>query len=72
MVDLVYYLTDLLFFDIPLLYYYTNLILSVVLCFSSGGIYLSLGIYISCLFFSVSKLYYYEVFETFIVLSAIL
>ena len=44
LVDLVYCITNLLIFDIPLLYYYINLRLSITFCLSSGDIYLSLGI----------------------------
>ena len=45
MVDLMmYHLTDLLFFGIPLLYYYINLNLSIFFCLSCGDIYLSFGI----------------------------
>ena len=47
MVDLVYCLTSLLFFDIPLLYLYINLNLSIIRCLSSGDIYLSFGISVS-------------------------
>ena len=43
MVDLMYCLTNLLFFDIPLLYY-VNLNSSITCCLSSGDIYLSFGI----------------------------
>ena len=52
MVHLVYYLTKLLFFDIPLLYYYINLTSSINFCLFSGDIYLSFGISISksCIF----------------------
>ena len=42
-----YCLENLLFFDIPLLYYYTNLNLSIICCLFSGDIYLSFGISIS-------------------------
>ena len=38
MVDLVYCLTNLLFFDIPLLYCYINLRSSIFLCLSAGDI----------------------------------
>ena len=73
MVDLVYCLTNLLFFDIPLLHYYNiifNLRLSVIFCLSSGDIYLSLGISLSCLFVFVSELFC-EFCETFVILSRI-
>ena len=71
-----YCLTNLLFFDIPLLYYYINLRSSKISCLSSGDIYLSLGISLdislSFSFVSVSELFFYEFFETFVVLLAIL
>ena len=61
MVDLVYYLTNLLFFNIISIYYYINLRLSIIFCLSSGDIYLSLGISIgislSCSFATVFKLF---------------
>ena len=72
MAELVYYLTNLLFFDIPLLYYYINLRSSVILCPSSGDVYLCLGISLSCSFVTVSGLFCCEVFETFLILLAIL
>ena len=72
MVDLVYYLTNLLFFDIPLLCYEINLRLSIMFCLSSGDIFLSLGISLSYLFVTVSQLFIRKAFETFVVLSVIL
>ena len=42
-----YCLTNLSFFDIPFLYYYTNLNSSINCCLFSGDIYLSFGISIS-------------------------
>ena len=39
-----HHLTNLLLFSIPLLYYYINLISSVICCLSCGDIYLSFGI----------------------------
>ena len=39
-----HHLTNLLFFDIPLLYYYINLNSSIFFCLSCGDIYLSFGI----------------------------
>ena len=71
MVNLEYCLTNLLFFDIPLLCYYTNLRSPIIFCQPSGDIYLSLGIYLSC-FLIVSELLSCEVFETFVLLSAFL
>ena len=64
MVDLIYCLTNLLFFDVSLLYY-TNLNSSIICCLFSGDIYLSFGI--SNSFLSVFELF----FEAFFVLSAI-
>ena len=64
MVDLVYYLTNVLFFDIPLLYYYINLRSSITFCLSSGDIYLFLDISLSCLFVTVSESCCCELFET--------
>ena len=57
MINFVYYLTNSLFFDIPLLYYYINLRSSVVFCLSTRDIDLSLDIYLSCPFLIVSKLF---------------
>ena len=77
MVDLVYYLINLLFFDIPLLYYYINL-RSLIICYLfSRDIYLYFHISLpSLLFFSsivtASKLFCREVLETFVILSPIL
>ena len=41
-------------------------------CLSSGDIYLSLGIYLSCLLVAVSELFCCQFFETFVILLAIL
>ena len=49
MVDLVYCTTDLLFLDIPLLYYYLNLNLSTIGRLSSEDINLSFGVSVSLL-----------------------
>ena len=49
MVDLMYCLTNLLFYDVPLLYYYANLNSSKIYGLFSGGIYLSFGISVSFL-----------------------
>ena len=57
MVDLVYYLTNLLVFDGPLLYYYINLRSSIIFCLSSGDIYLSLGTSLSCSIVTVFELF---------------
>ena len=64
-----YFLTSLLFFDISVLNYYINLRLSVTFCLSSGDTYLSLGV--STSFVTVYELFWGEVFETFVILSAI-
>ena len=72
MVDLAYYLTNLLFVDIPLLYYYINLRSSRIFCLSSGDIYLSLDISLSCSFVIISELFCGELLETLVILSAIL
>ena len=74
MVDLIYCLTNLLFFDIPLSYYYTNLNSPVICCFFSGDIFLCFGI--SVPFSSVFKCNSFECnsfggFETLVILSAI-
>ena len=63
MVDLVYYLTNWMFFDISLVYYYSNLRSSIVLGDSSRDIY--------PLFVTVSKLFCGEVLGTFVILLAI-
>ena len=59
-------LTNLLFFDVPLLYYYINLNSSIICCLFSGDIYLSFGI---SLLGSVFSLF---CDEAFVILSAIL
>ena len=73
MVDLVYYQTNLLLFDVLLLYFYINLRSSIIFCLSSGEMYLSLGIIsLSCLFVIASELFCIELLETLVTLSAIL
>ena len=68
-----YCLTNFLFFDILLLYYYhINLKSSKIFCLSSGDIYFSFGIFLPYLFITVSELICWEFFETFVILSAIL
>ena len=47
MVYLMRCLTNLVFFDIPLLYYYTNLNSSIISCLSSGDMYLFLEVALS-------------------------
>ena len=49
-----------------------NLSLSIVFSLSSGDIYLSLGISLSCLFVTVSELFCCKFSETFVILLAIL
>ena len=49
MVDLIYCLTNLLVFDIPLLYCYTNLNSSIMCCLFSGDMYFLFGASISLL-----------------------
>ena len=66
MINLVYRLASLLFFDITLLYYYNNLSSSLIFCLCSGDMFLSPS------FVTVSELFCGEVFKTFIILSAIL
>ena len=39
-----HHLSDLLYFSIPLLYYYINLNSSIICCLSCGDVYLSFGI----------------------------
>ena len=68
MLNLVYSLTNLLFFDIPLLYYYVSLISSITFSLSSGDISLSL----SFSFIIVSELFCCESFEINVILLAIL
>ena len=70
MVDLVYFITSLLFFDISLLYYYIIPRSSIIFCVFYGDIYLSLGISLSNPVFSAS--FCDEVLKTFVILSAIL
>ena len=70
MVDLIYCLTNLLFFDIPLLCYYTNLNSSIICCFSSEDIDLSFGITVSLFFCECNFLG--DFFETLVILSAYL
>ena len=59
-------------FDIPLLYYYINLRSSIIFCLSSGDIYLSLGVSLSCSFVPVFELFCGEFFETLVILLPIL
>ena len=74
MVDLMHCLTNLLFFDIPLLYTTRNL--SIICCLFSGDMYLSFGTSISLLASLLCECF--EDFfgcnfvETLVILSAIL
>ena len=64
MAHFAFFLISLLFFDIPLLYitsYWFNL-RSLIICLSSGDIYLSLSI--SSSFATVSELFFAEVSES--------
>ena len=60
-----YCLTNLLFFDIPLLYFYINPRSTIIFCLSSGDIYLSLDISLLCSFVTVSELFCREFFWDF-------
>ena len=72
MVDLMYRLTNLLFFDIPLLCS-VNINSSIIFCLSSGDIYLSFGISFLTFFQCNSiELSFECTFEAFVILSAIL
>ena len=70
MVDLVYCSTDLLFLYILLLYYYINLISSIICCVFSGDIYLFLGVSVSLS--TASNVNCGDLFKTFVILLAIL
>ena len=70
-----YFLTNLLFFGIPLLYYYTNFCSSIICRLFSGDIYLSFSISNSLL--TLSKLFCEDLFkcnyfEKLVILSSIL
>ena len=67
-VDLVYCLKSLLFFDIPLLYYYINRRSYIFLL----KIYISLGISLLCSFVIVPDLLWGEVLKTFIIYLVII
>ena len=69
MIDfMIHHLTNLLFFGIPLLYYYINLNSSIICCVSCGDIYLSFGISLLTTFECGSLA---GSSETFVILSAI-
>ena len=72
MVDLVYYLINLLFFDIPILYCYINLRSLIIFWPYSRDIYVSSGISSLCSFVTVSKLFCDELFKKFLVLAILL
>ena len=66
-------LTNLLFFDIPLLYCYTSLNPSIICCLFSGDMHVFFGTSISLLassFFERSSAE--DFFETLVILSALL
>ena len=67
-----YWLTNLLLSDFPLLYYYINLRSSEIFYPSSGVIYLSSGMFLSSSSVVTSELFCDETFEAFVILSAIL
>ena len=70
MVDLVYCLSSLLFFNFSLLYYYIDLNSSILFCFCSRDIYLFLGI--SVPLSTASEIFCGYFFETFVILLVIL
>ena len=65
---MMHHLTNLLFFDIPLLYYYINLNSSIIFCLSCGDIYLSFGISLLAAFECDSLAAFFEILA---ILSAI-
>ena len=70
MADLMRHPSNLLFFGIPLLYYYINLNSSIICCLSFGEIYLSFGISLLTSFDCISSLR--DFFDALVILSAIL
>ena len=72
MLDLVYCLTSLLFFDVPLFCSFINLKSWKTLCLSYGDIYLSSGICLSCPLITASESFCGEPLETFVTLLATL
>ena len=72
MIDLVYCLKHLLYFDISLMYYYINIRSSMIFCLSSRDIYLSFGMFLSCSFLTICKLFCSKVLAFFVILSVIL
>ena len=67
-----YFLTNLLFFDISLFYCHIYFRSPKIFCLSFGDIYLPLGISLSCSFVTVSELFCGTPPEAFLVLLAIL
>ena len=59
-------------FDIPLLCYYVNLRSSIIFCLFSGDMYSFISLICSSPFVTVSKLFFGEVFETFVILAVVL
>ena len=72
MVDLACCLTNLLFFNISLLYCYINLNLTIIFCLSSGDLYLFSGTSILLIASSFLERSSAEDFETLVILTAIL
>ena len=70
MVDLMRHLSNLLFFGIPLLYYYIDLNSSIICCLSFGEVYLSFGHSLLTSFDCISSLR--DFFGALVILSAIL
>ena len=68
--DFLHCLGNLLFFDVPLLYYYTDLNLPINCCLSSRDKYLSFGISFS--FLASSKFFCDDFLETLFILLAFL
>ena len=66
-----YCLTNVLFFDIPWLYYYINFISSILFCLFYGDVYLSLGICYHMQFVTGSELFFCKVFEILVILLKI-
>ena len=67
---LIWCIVDLSFFDIPLLYYYTNLRSPIIFCLFSGDIHRSLRISVSLSI--VSEVFYGKFLEAFVILLSIL
>ena len=72
MVYLACCLTNLLFFNISLLYCYINLNLSIICCLSFGDLHLFSGTSISLIASSFFKRSSAEDFETLVILTAVL